>query len=165
MKHLNILFQNSNFESDWMSFCGVITGGKKRKENLFFLHKYPKVIIGTCGVLNEMLSEGLISTGRVGLLILDEIDQTVKMGYSRDLIGILNHVRNTQIMGFSATATNAVTQQIQKLSELNFTLLGWVTTHFLPDFYFYRSGFYRSFGQKSRFWSPIKILNDADFFR
>ena len=49
MKNLNLLFQNiEGYEADWMEFCGVVTGGKKRKTNLFFLHKYPKKSVLFC---------------------------------------------------------------------------------------------------------------------
>lgn len=123
MKHLNVLFQHTDFEKDWMSFCGVITGGRKRKQNLFFLHKYPKILVGTCGVLTELLTEGVIPTHNIDMVILDEIDQTVKMGYNEDLMAILNFASNAQIMGFSATATNTVTTQIEKISGSKFKLL------------------------------------------
>ena len=120
MKSLNQLFQCSDFEEDWMSFCGTVTGGVNMKRNLYFLHKYPKVIIGTCGVLKELASEGLITPTDVKLLILDEIDMAVKLGFVEDVLDILKIFGGSQIMGFSATADNETVKEIEKGGTGNF---------------------------------------------
>ena len=81
MKVINQFFQNADFEGDWLSFCGLLTGGNKRKRNLMFIHKYPKIIVGTCGILSALISEGVIIEDQIKLVILDEIDQTIQMGF------------------------------------------------------------------------------------
>ena len=123
MKVLNQFFHQSNYEGDWLSFCGLLTGGNKRKRNLMFIHKYPKIIIGTCGILSALITEGVIIEDQIEMLILDEIDQTIKMGFQNDLLQIIRCLPHAQVLGFSATATDKVSREVEEMTNSKFTLL------------------------------------------
>ncbi|TSC98779.1 MAG: Uncharacterized protein Greene101449_848, partial [Candidatus Peregrinibacteria bacterium Greene1014_49] len=64
----------------------------------------PRVLIATPGRLNDHLEQGTVSLKEVSILVLDEADRMLDMGFKPQIDRILKHVPKTrQTMLFSAT--------------------------------------------------------------
>jgi ATP-dependent RNA helicase RhlE len=84
---------------------GLITGGEDFKVQGAMLRKVPDVLIGTPGRMIEHLNAGLLDLKKVELLILDEADRMLDMGFSEDLERLTTEcVNRQQTMLFSATS-------------------------------------------------------------
>ena len=105
MKELRKLFEHlqDDFVGDWMSFCAFISGGKSTKSNLFFLQKSPRIVIGSPGILLEMVGSEMIEPDDFELVVLDEIDQLLSKGFSEETEEILSLIYPARYLGFSAT--------------------------------------------------------------
>ncbi len=84
--------------------AGLITGGEDFKVQAAMLRKIPDVLIGTPGRLMEHLDAGNLILRDVQVLVLDEADRMLDMGFAEDvtrLAGECANRRNTWL--FSAT--------------------------------------------------------------
>ncbi|GAA6134795.1 DEAD/DEAH box helicase [Oceaniserpentilla sp. 4NH20-0058] len=85
--------------------AAMITGGQEFKFQAALLRKNPEIIIATPGRLLEHIgkSEGLMED--VEILVLDEADRMLDMGFSEDVLKIAGQcsLANRQTMMFSAT--------------------------------------------------------------
>lgn len=69
------------------------------------------ILIATPGRLNDLLERKAVSLGNVRVLVLDEADRMLDMGFKPQVNRILSHVpSNRQTMLFSATLDGAVAQ-------------------------------------------------------
>ena len=84
---------------------GLITGGEDFKVQAAMLRKVPDVLIGTPGRLIEHLNAGTLDLKEVEVLILDEADRMLDMGFSEDLERLTAEcVNRQQTLLFSATS-------------------------------------------------------------
>jgi ATP-dependent RNA helicase DDX10/DBP4 len=89
--------------------AGLITGGKKE-----FLEEQDRVVrmnilIATPGRLLQHFEQTPgFDAGNLQLLVLDEADRVLDMGFKQQLDGILNYLPNRQTLLFSATQTKSV---------------------------------------------------------
>jgi len=68
--------------------------------------KNSEVVIGTPGRSLDHLSQNTLSLDKIKILVLDEADRMLDMGFIRDIKKILNHCnKNRQTLLFSATIT------------------------------------------------------------
>lgn len=82
----------------------ALIGGESISRQIRDLHRNPKVIIGTPGRILDHLSQKTLSLQKVSVLILDEADRMLDMGFAPQLKRILSVLpRNRQTMLFSAT--------------------------------------------------------------
>ncbi|HVY67738.1 MAG TPA: DEAD/DEAH box helicase [Patescibacteria group bacterium] len=82
----------------------VLIGGESMNRQLASLRKNPHVIIATPGRLIDHLQQQTASLKRTGVLVLDEADRMLDMGFAPQLKTILTHVpKERQTMLFSAT--------------------------------------------------------------
>lgn len=87
---------------------GLITGGEDFKVQAAMLRKVPDVLIGTPGRLLEQLNAGNLDLKRVEVLVLDEADRMLDMGFSEDVERLVGECANReQTMLFSATTGGA----------------------------------------------------------
>ena len=85
--------------------AGLITGGEDFKVQGAMLRKVPDILIGTPGRLIEHLNAGTLNLKQVELLILDEADRMLDMGFSEDLERLTAEcVNRQQTLLFSATS-------------------------------------------------------------
>ncbi|KAL1917601.1 uncharacterized protein VTP21DRAFT_3994 [Calcarisporiella thermophila] len=80
--------------------------------------KGPDIIIGTPGRLEELftlkLSKGLMSTKELEMLVLDEADRLLDMGFQTSLTNIIAHLPKQRRTGlFSATMTDALSELVR----------------------------------------------------
>lgn len=73
----------------------------------------PQVIIATPGRLQDLMDRGWINLDDVNMLILDEVDQMMDMGFAPAVTAIWESLKGLkQVMAFSATYTPQITRLI-----------------------------------------------------
>jgi ATP-dependent RNA helicase RhlE len=91
----------------------VLIGGVPIRYQLRDLTQKPHIVIATPGRLNDHLMQGTIKLNNVGVLVLDEADQMLDMGFLPQIQKILQAMpQEHQTMLFSAT----MPQQIMKIA-------------------------------------------------
>jgi len=99
LKHTEALAKFSKIQA------AMITGGQEFKYQAALFRKNPEIIIATPGRLLEHMAqtEGLLED--VEILVLDEADRMLDMGFSEDVLNIASQCTyaNRQTMMFSAT--------------------------------------------------------------
>ncbi|MEK9186659.1 MAG: DEAD/DEAH box helicase [Patescibacteria group bacterium] len=82
----------------------ILIGGEPIGRQIFSLRKNPHIIIGTPGRIIDHLEQKTVSLGTTAMLVLDEADRMLDMGFAPQLKRILQAVpRERQTMLFSAT--------------------------------------------------------------
>ena len=111
----------------------MITGGEDFKVQAAILRKVPDILIGTPGRMIEHLNAGTLILKDVELLILDEADRMLDMGFADDVQRLVNEcAKRQQTLLFSATSGGAALRemvasvlrdplhlQLNRVSELN----------------------------------------------
>jgi len=89
----------------------VIIGGAPMQSQLKALKKKPRVIIATPGRLVDHLNQKTLRLNEVEVLILDEADRMLDMGFKPDIERIIRSVsKKRQTMLFSATIPGEIAQ-------------------------------------------------------
>ena len=82
----------------------VLIGGEPISRQIQALRKNPQIVIGTPGRIIDHLEQKTVSLKSVAILVLDEADRMLDMGFAPQLNRILNVLpRERQTMLFSAT--------------------------------------------------------------
>jgi superfamily II DNA/RNA helicase len=85
--------------------AGLVTGGEDFKVQAAMLRKLPDVLIGTPGRLIEHLNAASLDLKPVEVLILDEADRMLDMGFAEDIERLTAECANRQqTLLFSATS-------------------------------------------------------------
>jgi ATP-dependent RNA helicase SrmB len=71
--------------------AGVITGGERKSHQVATLRKNPEIIIATPGRLLEHLGDGEADLGDLEVLVLDEADRMLDMGFIQEVVDIIGH--------------------------------------------------------------------------
>ena len=92
---------------------GIVTGGEDFKVQAAMLRKLPDVLIATPGRLIEHLNSGTVDLREVEVLVLDEADRMLDMGFAEDMQRITELCTNRQqTLLFSATTGGAALRDI-----------------------------------------------------
>jgi ATP-dependent RNA helicase RhlE len=87
----------------------VLIGGAPIHMQLRALAQQPRIIIATPGRLIDIMQQRKIHLGKVGILVLDEADRMLDMGFAPQIAQILKTVPGErQTMLFSATMPSAI---------------------------------------------------------
>ena len=82
----------------------VLIGGEHQRGQVRALRKKPRIIVATPGRLIDLVSQRLVRLGDVHVLVLDEADRMLDMGFAPQIERIVKLVpRRRQTMLFSAT--------------------------------------------------------------
>ncbi|MFA6354453.1 MAG: DEAD/DEAH box helicase [Candidatus Paceibacterota bacterium] len=82
----------------------TLIGGESIAYQIRRLHRSPQIIIGTPGRIIDHLGQKTLALGKVKILVLDEADRMLDMGFTPQLKKILPHLpHERQTMFFSAT--------------------------------------------------------------
>lgn len=96
----------------------AIFGGMPFREQIRALSQSPEMIIATPGRLLDHMGRKLIDLSRLEMLVLDEADRMLDMGFIEDVERIADAVpAGCQKMLFAATLGSATTNLAQKLME------------------------------------------------
>jgi len=95
-----------------------IYGGQPIQKQFFGLRKNPKIIVGTPGRTLDHVERGSLRLDKVKMVILDEADEILDMGFRPDIQKILKDTpKEKQTVLFSATMSSDIlnlTKQFQK---------------------------------------------------
>lgn len=93
--------------------AAVVVGGMNESTQLRKVRQGAQIVIATPGRLCDFLDRKLIRLGNVGVLVLDEADRMLDMGFLPALKQILAHVpQHRQTLLFSATIEKSVAHLI-----------------------------------------------------
>ncbi|MEQ6119970.1 DEAD/DEAH box helicase [Reichenbachiella sp. MALMAid0571] len=93
------------------SFC--IHGGVDQNPQIEQLNKGVDVLIATPGRLFDLVSQGVLILKRVEILVLDEADHMLDLGFIKDIKDLMRHLpKKRQTLFFSAT----INEKIKKLA-------------------------------------------------
>ncbi|WP_207063312.1 DEAD/DEAH box helicase [Motiliproteus sp. SC1-56] len=84
--------------------AGAITGGAEFKYQAALLRKNPEVLVATPGRLIEHLDRGTVELGDLEVLVIDEADRMLDLGFSEDVLKLADACRRErQTLLLSAT--------------------------------------------------------------
>lgn len=87
----------------------VLIGGEPIGRQLKLLRQNPHIIIGTPGRLNDHLDSKSLDVSKTSILVLDEADRMLDMGFAPQIKRILDKIPNErQTMLFSATMPDEI---------------------------------------------------------
>src|SRR5581483_4997966 len=94
--------------------AAVVVGGLSERSQLQSIRQGAPVLIATAGRLYDFLSRGLLSLGAVEILVLDEADRMLDMGFLPTIKRILATIPTArQTMFFSATIESSVKHLVE----------------------------------------------------
>lgn len=100
-----------------------IYGGASYERQFSELKKGVQIVIGTPGRLIDHLDRGTLKLDRLKMVILDEADRMLDMGFRDDIQKILDATpENRQTVFFSATVSPSIRQLIKRYSQNPVTL-------------------------------------------
>ena len=86
---------------------GIITGGEEFKPQQTALRRNAHIIIATPGRLLEVMEQSVADFSHLNVLVLDEADRMLDMGFTDAVLGIIKHCNpQRQTLLFSATLTH-----------------------------------------------------------
>jgi ATP-dependent RNA helicase RhlE len=89
------------------SFC--VHGGVEQEPQIQKLNKGVDVIVATPGRMFDLVSQGALSLRRVEILILDEADHMLDLGFIKDIRDLMRHLpKHRQTLFFSATINETI---------------------------------------------------------
>ncbi|MFH1643785.1 MAG: DEAD/DEAH box helicase [bacterium] len=95
-----------------------IYGGQPIQRQFFGLKRNPKIIVGTPGRTLDHIKRGTLKVDKVKMVVLDEADEMLDMGFRQDLQEILKGMpNNRQTVLFSATIPREVLDLTHKFQK------------------------------------------------
>lgn len=96
--------------------CGLIIGGEAFKYQIATIRKNPEILIATPGRLVEHIEKGSIKFDELEVLVLDEADRMLDMGFEDDMNTIAKVCRKErQSLLFSATLVHGKLSKIKEI--------------------------------------------------
>jgi ATP-dependent RNA helicase RhlE len=94
-------------------YATLVVGGASVNRQLDQLRRHPQFIVATPGRLKDLLENYGQSIDDFDVLVLDEADRMLDMGFIRDIRAIMSHIReDRQTLFLSATITPDIEQLI-----------------------------------------------------
>ncbi|NRB11316.1 MAG: DEAD/DEAH box helicase [Rickettsiaceae bacterium] len=92
----------------------LMIGGEQIEKQLRQLKNHPRLFVGTPGRISDHLDRGSLKLNNVNLLVLDETDRMLDMGFTIQIERIIKHLpKQRQTLLFSAT----LPREIVKISK------------------------------------------------
>jgi len=93
----------------------LLIGGGPMPKQIKQIKARPHVVIGTPGRMNDHLKQRTLKLGRVGVLVLDEADRMLDMGFAPQIKQIVQHVpKQRQTLLFSATMPREILRMVDQ---------------------------------------------------
>lgn len=104
-------------------FGTLLIGGTNMNGQLRDLKQRPSIVIGTPGRIKDHLQRGSLKLQHFNVVVLDEVDRMLDMGFIQDVTEILSKVSpDRQSMFFSATIDPKVQTLINTFTDNPFTV-------------------------------------------
>lgn len=101
------------FTGNMPIFSAFCIGQSSMRDQTYELRRNPHVVVGTPGRLKDLIDRGVLKLGSFKMIILDETDQMLDMGFIHDIKEIISHLpTNRQSLFFSATVSPAISTLI-----------------------------------------------------
>jgi ATP-dependent RNA helicase RhlE len=101
----------------------LLIGGTGMAKQLRDLKQNPRIIVGTPGRIKDHLQRGTLKLEYVSMVVLDEVDRMLDMGFVHDVTHILSHLpEQRQSFFFSATIEQSVHGLIDRFTSEPFTV-------------------------------------------
>ncbi len=97
-------------------YSALIVGGMNIARQISDVKRGPQVIIGTPGRLKDLVNRGVLKLQNVEVVVLDEADQMLDMGFINDIRFLIGQLpENRQSLCFSATITPEIERLLSQL--------------------------------------------------
>ncbi len=97
----------------------LLVGGESNYRQVQAIHRLPQIIIGTPGRIMDHMQQKTLNLTKTSLLVLDEADRMLDMGFAPQLKRIMTGVpRERQTMLFSATMPQSILALAQSYMKL-----------------------------------------------
>lgn len=104
-------------------FGALLIGGTGMGPQLRDLRLSPRIVIGTPGRIKDHLERGTLKLHNFNMVVLDEVDRMLDMGFVHDVTAILSRTKeNRQSFFFSATMDSRVRGLIDNFTRDPFTV-------------------------------------------
>jgi len=101
------------FSGNMPIFSTLCIGQSSMQIQISGLRHNPHVVVGTPGRLKDLINRGVLKLGMFKMIILDETDQMLDMGFIHDIKEIISYLPETrQSLFFSATVSPAISSLI-----------------------------------------------------
>jgi len=99
-------------------YSALLIGGTNMGGQLRDLRQRPQLVIGTPGRIRDHASRGTLRLGTFNIVVLDEVDRMLDMGFVKDVTDILTNTSpNRQSLFFSATMDPKVSSLIHTFTS------------------------------------------------
>lgn len=107
--------QFRDFSRGMNIFNAICVGGTNIDRQIRDLRRRPQVVIGTPGRLKDLLNRRELKLDQIKMLVLDEADRMLDMGFVNDMRAIIGAVpKDRQTLFFSATITSSINSLIDE---------------------------------------------------
>ena len=97
-------------------YSAVCVGGMNINRQISDLARRPHIVIGTPGRLKDLFMQKALRLDNTGVLVLDEADRMLDMGFSKDLNFLVSQLpEQRQSLCFSATLTPEIETLVRRL--------------------------------------------------
>ncbi|MBI5127027.1 DEAD/DEAH box helicase [Candidatus Roizmanbacteria bacterium] len=94
-------------------FSAFCVGQMSIRDQIYQVRHNPHVVVGTPGRIKDLINRGILKLGSFKMIILDETDQMLDMGFIHDIKEIISYLPQVrQSLFFSATVSPKVNQLI-----------------------------------------------------
>jgi ATP-dependent RNA helicase RhlE len=94
----------------------VVFGGVNQRAQVEAMQPGVDVLVATPGRLLDLMGQGYIELGEVGIFVLDEADRMLDMGFIHDVRRVIDELpEQRQTLLFSATMPEAISQLSQRI--------------------------------------------------
>lgn len=113
------LFKFTKYNSDRI-FVEAVYGGEKIERQIAALDRTTHVVVATPGRLIDLIERGSVDLSNISIIVLDEADEMLSMGFKQELNRILKYTsgkRNTWL--FSATFPQEIQRIVKTYMDTN----------------------------------------------
>lgn len=104
------------FAAGLQLYSALCVGGTNLYRQIKNLNRRPQVVIGTPGRLRDLATQGPLKLDTVSILVLDEADRMLDMGFSRDIHYLVDLLpKSRQSLCFSATMNPDMERLVREL--------------------------------------------------
>ncbi|WP_101773150.1 DEAD/DEAH box helicase [Peptostreptococcus faecalis] len=126
------IIQKLDIKNDGINILALY-GGRDIQSQINKLKKDIDIIVATPGRLLDHLNRKTINLTKIDILVIDEVDQMLLMGFMGEIDRVIKNIKNTpQLLCFSATVDSKVKKLAYRYSD-NIQIIGIDDNHTLAD--------------------------------